>query len=97
LPTFESLSQFDREFAELTPDQRKAFRAAVLLFVADLRARQGFTRGLRVKRVQGTQDVWELTWAPDGRATWQYGPEELAGEPHVIWRRIGSHSIFRQP
>lgn len=97
MPTFESLSQFDREFAKLTPDQRKAFRTAVLLFVADLRARQGFSRGLRVKRVQGTQDVWELTWAPDGRATWQYGPEELAGEPHVIWRRIGSHSIFRQP
>jgi hypothetical protein len=67
------------------------------MFVVDLRFRQGFRRGLRVKRVQGTADVWEMTWAPDGRATWQYRPEQLPGEPHVIWRRIGTHSIFRQP
>ena len=97
MPTFASLAQFDREYAKLTAEQQKAFREAVLVFVADLRARQGFRRGLRVKRVQGTADVWELTWAPDGRATWQYGPEHLPGEPHVIWRRIGTHSIFRQP
>ncbi|MGQ0773239.1 MAG: hypothetical protein ACT4NY_02280 [Pseudonocardiales bacterium] len=47
--------------------------------------------------MQGVADVWELTWAPDGRATWQYGPEQLAGEPHIIWRRINTHDIFRNP
>ena len=97
MPTFERLTHFDREYAKLTAEQQKAFREAVLMFVADLRSRQGFRRGLRVKRVQGTTDVWEMTWAPDGRATWQYGPEQLPGEPHVLWRRIGTHSIFRQP
>ncbi|MFD6425369.1 hypothetical protein [Streptomyces sp. NPDC060198] len=36
----------------------------------------------------------EMRWAPDGRATWQYGDEVRAGEPHVIWRRVGGHEIF---
>ncbi len=56
-----------------------------------------FPAGLRVKRVQGTLGVWELTWAPDGRATFSYGEEQVRGEPHVVWRRIGDHSILRQP
>jgi hypothetical protein len=38
-----------------------------------------------------------MTRAPDGRATFQYGPEIAPGEPHVIWRRIGTHAIFREP
>jgi len=56
-----------------------------------------FPSHLRVKRVQGTRAVWELTWAPDGRASFSYGEEQVAGQPHVIWRRIGGYSIFRQP
>jgi len=55
----------------LTPDQQRAFLAAVKLFVDDLRSRRGFRAGLRVKRIRGAADLWELTWAPDGRATWQ--------------------------
>ena len=56
-----------------------------------------FRRGLRVKRVQGTPTIFELTWAGDGRATFEYGPERIPGEPHVIWRRIGDHAIFGRP
>jgi hypothetical protein len=26
-----------------------------------------------------------------------YGPEVLAGQPHIVWRRIGTHDIFRRP
>ncbi|MGH3777069.1 MAG: hypothetical protein ACRDRR_15295 [Pseudonocardiaceae bacterium] len=50
-----------------------------------------------MKSVQGWPGVWEMTWAPDGRATFQYGPARRPGEPHVIWRRVGAHDIFRQP
>jgi hypothetical protein len=38
-----------------------------------------------------------MTWAPDGRATFQYGEEVDRGRAHVIWRRIGTHAIFRRP
>jgi len=97
LPTFETPAQFDREFAKLTATQQEAFKRAVGVFVADLRAGRSFSRGLRVKRLQGKTGVFEMTWASNGRATWQYGPEQQPGEPHVIWRRIGTHDIFRSP
>ena len=38
-----------------------------------------------------------MTFAPDGRATWQFGPEIKARQAHVVWRRIGTHEIFRAP
>ncbi|MFF1511945.1 hypothetical protein [Streptomyces sp. NPDC058326] len=41
--------------------------------------------------------VYELTWAPDGRATWSYGRAVVAGLPHVVWHRIGTHSILDRP
>jgi len=44
---------------------------------ADLRD-QKFRPGLRVKRVQGHPGVWEMSWAADGRATFEYG-EEIHG------------------
>ncbi|MBA4179944.1 MAG: hypothetical protein C0506_05080 [Anaerolinea sp.] len=52
---------------------------------------------LRVKRVQGHPGVWEMSWAADGRATFEYGEEVIPGQAHIIWRRIGSHDIFRNP
>ena len=33
----------------------------------------------------------------DRRATFQYGDEVHTGQPHVIWRRVGTHAIFRRP
>ncbi|MBV2362052.1 hypothetical protein KUM37_01630 [Streptomonospora sp. NEAU-YY374] len=63
-------------------------------FVPDL-VRGSFRPGLRVKRVQGVaSEVYEMTWAPDGRATWQYGREQRPGTPHVVWRRVGTHAVF---
>ena len=66
------------------------------LFLAGLEG-GAFDPRLRLKRVQGHPGVWEITWAPDGRATFEYGPEVVPGEPHIIWRRIGAHDIFQDP
>jgi hypothetical protein len=41
--------------------------------------------------------VWEISWAADGRATFNYGDEVIPGERHIIWRRIGTHDIFDNP
>jgi hypothetical protein len=38
-----------------------------------------------------------MSWAPDGRATFEYGDEVHPGQPHIVWRRVGTHSIFRRP
>lgn len=95
MPTYESLERFLRDFAKLTPQQRALFLRAVQEFVEDLRNGRRFRPGLRVKRVQGADGVWEMTWAPDGRATWQFGDEVKPGDVHIIWRRVGTHDIFR--
>ena len=97
MPTFEWQPLFGRDWEALTAAQRKAFRDAVAAFVADLAEGSGFRKGLRVKKMQGRDDVWELTWAPDGRATFHFGTPVRKGEPHIVWRRIGTHKIFTRP
>lgn len=52
---------------------------------------------LRIKWVQGHSGAWEMRWAYDSRATVQYGEEVHPGQPHIIWRRVGTHAIFRRP
>jgi mRNA-degrading endonuclease YafQ of YafQ-DinJ toxin-antitoxin module len=96
MPTWRLLVGFRQDLKNLTPQQRTAFQKAVARFVADLRAGK-FRKGLRVKKMSGYADVWEMTWAPDGRATFQYGEEVRPGEQHIVWRRIGSHDIFDRP
>lgn len=97
MPTFEPLASFLKDFDSLTPSQRTAFLRAVVLFVADLRAGGGFRKSLRVKKMAGCDDVWELTWAPDGRATFEYGASVKEGHAHVRWRRVGTHDIYKRP
>jgi len=41
--------------------------------------------------------VFEMTSADDGRATFQYRDAVIEAEPHVIWRRVGTHDVFNQP
>jgi hypothetical protein len=96
LPTHQELARFLRDWQHLSSEQRGAFLRVLPLFVAGL-ASQSFAPQLRVKRVQGETGLWEMTWAADGRATFSYGAEVKAGQPHIIWRRIGTHDIFRQP
>jgi hypothetical protein len=98
VPTHEEAPRFWRDWNDLTGAQQRQFDVARRKFVACLRQRPPrFNPELRVKRVQGRPDVWELSWAPDGRATFIYGTSMNPGEPHIIWRRIGTHSIFREP
>ena len=97
MPTYELLPDFHRDYARLTEPQKKAFRLAVKTFVIDLR-RGSFRASLRVKPMQYTPNIFEMTWeGQDGRATFDYGPEQLPGEKHVRWRRVGGHEIFAHP
>ena len=92
MPTFSQADRFRRDFARLTAAHKAAFRAAAARFVADLPSGR-FRPGLRVKGVQAAVGVFEMTWADDGRATFDYGPAVHQGETHVAWRRVGTHDI----
>jgi hypothetical protein len=97
VPTFAWLARFGADFDRLTPAEQLAFLAAIAQFVEDLHAGGKFRKGLRVKGVKGATGIFEMTWADDGRATFQYGESVRKGEPHIVWRRIGTHDIFKQP
>ncbi|WP_446033955.1 hypothetical protein [Streptomyces olivaceus] len=91
MPTSETLPRFTADLQHLTPAQRQRFRRVVLdAFVPDLRTGRQFRPGLRIKGVRCAPGVYELTWAPDGRATWSYGRVVVAGLPHIVWHRIGN-------
>ncbi len=96
MPTHEEEERFTRDWQRLTRDQRLQFLSALRVFLRCLRTQQ-FEPTLRIKRVKGKPTVWELSWASDGRATFAYGEEKQPGDPHIIWRRIGTHSIFKEP
>jgi len=96
-PTYDRSEPFRDDQARLSREQRALARIALEKFIVDLRSGDGFRPGLRVKGVQGAPGVFEMTWAPDGRATFQYGDQITPGEPHIIWRRIGTHDIFGNP
>jgi hypothetical protein len=71
-------ARFDREFRRPPPELQRAFLDALPSFIAALRQRPpNFSPGLRVKRVQGHPGIWELRFAPDGRATFAYGEEQI--------------------
>lgn len=97
MPTREVLPQFWRDWARLTSGQRRAFLVAVERFVGDLQSGGAFRAGLRVKGVRTAPGIFELTWAPDGRATFSYGEPVVEGEAHIVWRRIGTHDVLREP
>ena len=98
MPTYELPEQVLREFRKLSLEQQRRFLRALGEFVQALHQQPpAFPPRLRVKRVEGHPGVWELSFAPDGRATFEYGAEKSPGDPHVVWRRVGDHSILRSP
>lgn len=94
MATFATTPRYKADLKRLGPEQFSRFRKVVTEeFTPDVQD-GAFRPGLRVKGVQGVGGVYEMTWAPDGRATWPYGQERYPGRPHVIWRRVGTHKIL---
>ncbi|CAO5183733.1 conserved hypothetical protein [Frankia sp. AiPs1] len=94
MPTFLPVAGFWADWNRLRPEQRAAFLRARNLFVEGLTAGT-FHPSLRIKGVKSRPGVYEMAWAPDGRALWQYG-EPIPGRsgPHIVWLKIGTHKIF---
>jgi hypothetical protein len=91
MPTYEALAAFQRHFGKLDAAQKAAFRRALALFIADLKAGGSFRPELRVHKLVNTE-IWSLTWAKDGRALFRFGEQVAPGETHIIWEAIGAHA-----
>lgn len=96
MSAFRSLPQFQTDFDGLEAEEQEAFLVAFTEFAEDLAGPQ-FRKSLRVKKVLGKSGVFEMTWAPDGSATFHYGASVRLGEPNIVWRRVGTHAIFNGP
>ena len=99
VPTHDETGVFLRDYESLTPERQDRCDGKREEFVVDLIAmergrRQGFRPGLRVKRVQGALGLFEMTWAPDGRAISSMGEPVIADKRHIVWHRVGDHSIL---
>lgn len=99
MPTFETTTAFERGWDKLTSSQAIRFRTHLKRFVEDLTAmeegrRAAFRRGLRVKKLKGVDDVFEMSWASDGRATFAMGSPMQEGRFHIVWLDIGGHKIL---
>lgn len=79
MPTHDEETLFSNEFKHLSKVQQERFLDALHLMVADLKAKRPFHPSLRVKGVSGHPNIFEMTWAPDGRATFSYGLERIPG------------------
>jgi hypothetical protein len=105
LPTFSVEDRFRNEYRQLKRWEQDRFTSAWhefpdALLQWEIDGAPGLPRfpaALRVKDVNGFPGIWELTWATDGRCTWEYGNKVLPDKVHVVWRRIGGHDIFNDP
>lgn len=97
MPRWTKTESFSRDLKKLSDDQHSAFCTAVGEFVEDLKMGGKFRAGLRVAKIVNAGDIWEMTWAEDGRATFEFTETQIEGERHVVWRRIGTHEIYKRP
>ena len=101
MPTYDKTETFRRGYKSLSKRDQERFLAALTSFIEDLEARDAgrlsrapFRPTLRVKQVRGERGVWEMIWAPDGRATFAYGKPIKGDTTHIIWFEIGGHEIL---
>jgi hypothetical protein len=95
--THERTDRFKIDYAKLTTAEQDRFRATVIeRFIPAIETGE-YPAGLKIKGVQGAPGVFEMSWAPDGRATFEFGEERLPGQRHIVWRRIGGHEVFGSP
>jgi hypothetical protein len=94
MPTYERTESFIKAYKSLSRADREKFGEAVKKFVRDLESGGKFRKGLRVKGIRGAPGLFEMTWADDGRAVFQYGASIKGDEPHVIWHAVGTHDVL---
>lgn len=97
-------ASFLRDASRLPPEHYAMFKDAVYKYFLPA-IEQGAHTGrvpwparLRVHKLTDT-DVYSLTWnftSPDGRATFRFETAD-DGEPVLLWRRVGDHSIYHHP
>jgi hypothetical protein len=98
------LDSFRNDFHRLPAEQQRLFQQVLreyFLPAIDGGAFSGsppLPKRLRIHKLSNTE-IYSLTWnfaSPDGRATFHLDKTD-ASEPVLVWRRIGNHSVYKNP
>jgi len=76
--------RFKRGFQKLTKEEQQAFQKQIELLLPNPTA--PFHPSLRIKKIQGTANIFECTINKDIRMTWQYHQSEF-----ILLRNTGKH------
>lgn len=76
--------RFKRSFQKLTKDEQQTFQKQLELFLQNPIA--PFHPSLRIKKIQGTANIFECRINRDIRMTWQYYQSDS-----ILLRNIGKH------
>ena len=77
---------FDRDYAGLSEDLKERVEKQLALLLLNPRH-----PSLRLKRIRGTADIWEVRVSRGYRLTLQ-----LAGDTYLL-RRVGPHDVIERP
>jgi hypothetical protein len=100
---YRTTRSFERDLARLPSEHQQMFLKVLREHFLPAIAAGSFTgvppwpKQLRVHQL--VAGVYSLTWSftgPDGRATFHLDSDQ-AGDPVLVWRRIGCHDIYHRP
>jgi len=77
---------FDRDYARLPEEVKGRVDKQLTLLLTNPRH-----PSLRLKKIQGAEDVWEMRVTRGYRMTLQ-----MAGDTFIL-RRVGAHSVLKKP
>lgn len=80
------LSTFDKDFKKLHPDIKNAVLNKLDIFINN-----PFHPSLRVKKIKGTDNIWEMTITRNYRITFM-----PVGDTRIL-RKVGTHDILNAP
>jgi len=83
---YQTLPEFDRSFKRLPERIRNEVLEKLERFLVD-----PTHPSLRVKRVRGTDRIWEMSITMNYRLTFEMDDERL------LLRKIGTHDVLRKP
>ena len=85
-------NRFQRAYRKLDKRDRERVKKALIQFVTDRTL-----PGLRVKRIQGTDSIWEMRAGRDIRITFEFQRDE-GGDRAIVLRNVGHHDpTLRNP
>jgi mRNA interferase RelE/StbE len=83
---FQTTRRFDKDYADLPDEVKSTVSSKLRLFISNSRH-----PSLRIRKMEGTKKIWEMRVTSNYRITFQSVSDV------VIFRRVGTHDVLRNP